>query len=80
VTAPADGRSPFLAGDDPDLLTLAVGRDKPSLPPLIIGGVDDVQDVPVGEAEPLAGQATVPGPVVVKQGSAEEQREERCLP
>lgn len=62
----ADGHSPFLAGDDPDLLALAVGRDKPGLPPLIIGGIDDMQDVPVGETEPLAGQATVPGPVVVK--------------
>lgn len=80
MTAPADTHSPFLAGDDPDLLALAMGRDKPGLPPLIIGGVDDMQDVPIGETEPLAGQATVPGPVVVKEGSAEKQREERCLP
>lgn len=66
--------SPLLAGDDPDLLALAVGCDKPGLPPLIIRGIDDVQDIPVGETEPLAGQAAVPGPVIVKQGSVEEQR------
>lgn len=76
MTAAADGHSPLLAGDDPDLLALAMGCDKPGLPPLIIRGIDDVQDVPVGEAEPLAGQATVPGPVIVKEGSAEGQREE----
>lgn len=33
-----------------------------------------MQDIPVGEAESLAGQAAVPGPVIVKQGSEEEQR------
>lgn len=75
----AAGCSPFLAGDDPDLLALAVGRHQPGLPPLVVGGVDDVQDVPVGEAEPLAGQAAVPGPVIVKQGSAKEQKQQ-CLP
>lgn len=79
VTAPAVRHSPFLAGDDPNLLALAVGRDKPSLPPLIVRGIDDMQDVPIGEAEPLAGQATVSSPVIVKKGSVEEQREERCL-
>lgn len=77
MTAPADGHSPFLAGDDSDLLALAMRRDKPGLPPLIVRGIDDVQDVPIGEAEALAGQATVPGPVIVKQGSAGEQEEER---
>lgn len=79
VTAPAVRHSPLLAGDDPNLLTLAVGRDKPRLPPLIVRGIDDMQDVPIGEAEPLAGQATVSSPIVVKQGSVEEQREERCF-
>lgn len=73
----AEGHSPLLAGDDPDLLALAVGCDQPGLPPLVIRGVDDVQDVPVGEAEPLAGQAAVPGPVIVKQGSEEGQRAAR---
>ena len=62
---------PFLAGNDPDLVALAVWRDEPRLPPLIIRGVDDVKDVPVREAQTLAGQTAVPGAVIVKQGSAE---------
>lgn len=74
VTAPTAGHSPLLAGDDPDLLALAMGCHEPGLPPLIVRGIDDVQDVPVGEAEALAGQATVPGPVIVKQSSVKEQR------
>ena len=61
---------PFLAGNDPDLVALAMWRDEPRLPPLIIGGVDDVEDVPVREAQALAGQTAVPGSVVVKQSSA----------
>ena len=47
-----------------------MGRDQPRLPPLVIGGVDDMQDVAIGEAQALAGQTAVPGPVIVKQGSA----------
>lgn len=53
--APADGHSPLLAGDDSYLLALTVRCHKPSLPPLIIRGIDDMQDVPIGEAEPLTG-------------------------
>lgn len=68
---------PLLAGNDPDLLALAVGRDQSGLPPLIIGGVDDVQDVPVGEAQALAGQAAVPGAVVVKQSPTWTHRQDR---
>lgn len=41
--------------------------DTASLPPLVIRGVDDVEDVPVPEAEPLAGEAAVLCPLVVEQ-------------
>lgn len=33
---------PFLAGNDPYLLTFAMGSDEPCLPPLIIRGIDDM--------------------------------------
>lgn len=69
---------PLLAGDDPDLLALAVWRDQPGLPPLVVRGVDDVQDVPVGEAQALAGQAAVPRPVIVEQSSAKSQTQRRA--
>lgn len=62
--------SPSLAGDDAHLLAVPVRRDTASLPPLVVRGVDDVEDVPVPEAEPLAGQPAVLRPLVVKQGSA----------
>lgn len=61
--------SPFLAGDDPDLLALSVRRDEPRLPPLVIRSVYDVEDVSVREAQALAGQAAVPRPIVIKQSS-----------
>lgn len=60
--------SPSLAGDDAHLLAVAVRRDAASLPPLVVRGVDDVEDVPVPEAKPLAGQPAVLGPLVVEQG------------
>lgn len=68
-------RLPFLAWNDPDLLALSVGCDQTRLPPLVIGGVDDMQDVPIREAQALAGQTAVSGPVVVKQSSTHTHRE-----
>lgn len=68
-------RLPFLAWNDPDLLALPVGCDQARLPPLVIGGVDDMQDVPIREAQALAGQTAVSGPVVVKQSSTHTHRE-----
>lgn len=62
--------APFLAGNDANLLAFPVRRDEPRLPPLVIRGVDDMEDVAVGEAEALAGQTAVPRPVIVKQSSA----------
>lgn len=44
-------------------------RDEPGLPPLVIGSVDDMEDVSVREAQALAGQAAVPRSIVVKQSS-----------
>lgn len=41
--------------------------DPAGLPPLIIGGVDDMEDVPILEAEPLAGEAAVLCLLIVKQ-------------
>lgn len=61
---------PFLAGDDANLLAFPMRRDQPRLPPLVIRGVDDMEDVAVGEAQALAGQTAVPRPVIVKQSSA----------
>lgn len=58
---------PFLAWYDPNLLTLPMGCNQPCLPPLIIGGIDDMQDVPIGKTQTLAREATVPGPVIVKK-------------
>lgn len=66
--------SPSFTGDDAHFLTVPMWCDTASLPPLIIWGVDDVEDVPVAEAEPLTGQPTVLWLVIVKQ-SPVEQRE-----
>lgn len=48
--------------------------DTAGLPPLVIRGVDDVEDVPVPEAEPLAGEAAVLWPLVVEQCSTMTRR------
>lgn len=50
---------PSLAGDDAHFLAVAMWGDTAGLPPLIIRGIDDMKDVPVLEAEPLAGETTV---------------------
>lgn len=60
---------PFLAWNDPNLLALSMWRDQPRLPPLIVRSVYDMEDVPVREAQALAGQAAVPRSIVVKQSS-----------
>lgn len=65
---------PFLAWYDPNLLTLPMGCNQPCLPPLIIGGIDDMKDVPIGETQALAREATVPGPVVVKKSPGKTKR------
>ena len=60
-------RSPSLAGDDTHFLTVPMRGHAPGLPPLIIRGIDDVEDVPVPEAETLAGEAAVLWLLIVKQ-------------
>lgn len=60
--------SPLLAGDHADLFTFSMWGHQPCLPPLIIRGINDMQNVTIGEAEPLAWQAAVPSPVIIKQG------------
>lgn len=73
-------RLPLLAWNDPDLLALSVGCDQTRLPPLVIGGIDDMQDVPIREAQALAGQTAVSGPVIVKKSSTHRDRKgEGCL-
>lgn len=66
---------PFLAGNDANLLAFPVRRDEPRLPPLVIRGVDDMEDVAVGEAQALARQTAVPRPVIVKQSSARKKKD-----
>lgn len=61
---------PPLAGDDPELLHLPVQRHLPGLPPLVVGRVHHVQDVPELKVEALAGQPGVLGFVIVKQRPA----------
>lgn len=60
--------SPLLTGDHTDLLTFSVWGHQPCLPPLIIRGINDMKNVTIREAEPLAWQAAVPSPIIVKQG------------
>lgn len=73
--------TPLFAGDDSNLLALSVRCHQPRLPPLIVGGIDNVQDIPVRETESLAGQAAVPSAIIVKEGPAQEEenvRQGRC--
>lgn len=65
---------PFLAWNDPNLLALSMWRDQPRLPPLIVRSVYDMEDVPVREAQALAGQAAVPRSIVVKQSSKKKKK------
>ena len=51
--------SPSLAGDDTHFLAVPMWGDMMCLPPLVIGRIDDVEYVPIFEAEPLAGETTV---------------------
>lgn len=64
---------PFLAWNNPDLLTLSVWCDQPRLPPLIIRSIYNMEDIPVREAQALAGQAAVPRSIVVKQSSTKSK-------
>lgn len=60
---------PFLAWNDPNLLTLSMWCDQPRLPPLVVRRINDMQDIPIRETQALAGQAAIPRSVVVKQSS-----------
>lgn len=62
------GASPPFAGDEADVIGLAVGVDPPRLPPLLVTGIDHMQHVPETEAQGLAQEAAVLGLVIVKQG------------
>lgn len=62
------GASPPFAGNEANVVGLAVRVNPPCLPPLLVTGIDDVQHVPKVEAEGLAQEPAVLGLVVVKQG------------
>lgn len=68
--------SPPLAGDHAHLLPLP---QMPGLPPLLVGCVDHVEDVPEAEVQALAGQPRVSALVVVKQSSATQQQQLRVV-
>lgn len=54
-------------------------RDQPRLPPLIVRSVYDMEDVPVREAQALAGQAAVPRSIVVKQSSKKKKKKKQKI-
>lgn len=54
------GHLPSLTRDDTHFLAVPVWGDTACLPPLIVRSVDNVEDVSILEAEPLAGEAAVP--------------------
>lgn len=66
--------SPPLAGDHAHLLPLPLASQLSGLPPLIIGGVEHVEDVPKAEVQALTGQPRVSALVVVKESSATHTR------
>ena len=47
--------------------------DQPRLPPLVIRSINDMEDIPIREAQALAGQAAVPRSVIVKQSSTKHK-------
>lgn len=62
--------APPLAGDEADVGGLPRGQDVPCLPPLLVRGVQDMEDIPKSEAERLAEEPAVLGLVVVEQRPA----------
>ena len=59
---------PLFTGDHTDLLTFSMWGHQSCLPPLIIRCINDMQNVTIGEAEPLAWQAAVPSSIIIKHG------------
>lgn len=66
---------PPFAGDDPHLFTVPLQRDSPGLPPLVIRGVDNVENISIFKTKSLTWQPTVLALVIVKHGSVEMARE-----
>ena len=75
-TPPTFSPLPSLAWNDAHLFAVPIGCHYSSLPPLVIGGIDDMEDVPVSEAEALAGESAVLCLFVVKQRPVRPGREE----
>lgn len=66
---------PPFAGDDAHLLTVSLQRDSSGLPPLIIRGIDNMENISVFKAKSLTWQPTVLALVIVKHGSERNGRE-----
>lgn len=67
------GASPPFAGNKADVVGLTVGVHPPSLPPLLVTGVDYMQHIPKAKAQGLAQEAAVLGLVIVKQGPGRQR-------
>lgn len=70
------GHLPSFAGDDSHLLQLPLWRHMPGLPPLIVGGIYNMENVPKLKVQTLTGQPRVLGLIIVKQSSAEQDMKE----
>lgn len=66
---------PAFAGNDANLVTLPAWHHQPCLPPFIVRRVNDVENVAKAEVQSLAGETTVFGFVVVKEGPADKGEE-----
>ena len=66
---------PSLAWNDPHLFAVPVWCHYSSLPPFVIGGIDDMEDVPISKAEALAGESTIFCLFIVKQRPVRPGRE-----
>lgn len=66
--------SPLFTGDHTNLLTLSMWSHQSCLPPLIIRGINDVQNVTIRETESLTWQAAVTSPIIIKQGPETHER------
>lgn len=58
----------FLGGNDTNTLLFASGQHASRLPPFVVRGVGDVQNISVAEKQATTGQSVVLVGVVVKKG------------
>lgn len=70
---------PSFAGNDTHLLTVSFQHDSPCLPPFIIRGIDNVENIPIFETQSLTWQPTVLAFVIVKHGSGKKNDKDILL-